>query len=221
MKVSVFNMAGKEVNSVDLPASIFEAKINRDLMHQALVRQLANARLGTHKVKGRSEVNRTGAKAYRQKGTGNARHGSKRAPIFVGGGVAHGPLPRKYTKQMPRKMRRAALRSALSAKANSEDIILVDELDIDTPKTREMKAFVQALAADSSALVLLPGRNENVEKSSRNLADVKTLHANYLNIRDLLGYDKIVMPLAALDVIANFLGEEDSFVDDEETGEEE
>jgi large subunit ribosomal protein L4 len=221
MKVSVFNMAGKEVNSVDLPASIFEAKINRDLMHQALVRQLANARLGTHKAKGRSEVSRTGAKAYRQKGTGNARHGSKRAPIFVGGGVAHGPLPRKYTKQMPRKMRRAALRSALSAKAVNEEIVLVDELTLDAPKTREMKSIVQALVADGSALVLLPDRNDNVEKSSRNLSDVKTLHANYLNIRDLLGYDKIVMPLAALDAIANYLGDEDDFEEIEETGEEE
>lgn len=221
MKVSVFNMAGKEVNTVDLPASIFGAKINRDLMHQALVRQLANARLGTHKAKGRSEVSRTGAKAYRQKGTGNARHGSKRAPIFVGGGVAHGPLPRKYTKQMPRKMRRAALRSALSAKAVNEEIVLVDELALDTPKTREMKSIVQALVANGSALVLLPERNDNVEKSSRNLSDVKTLHANYLNIRDLLGYDKIVMPLAALDAIANYLGDEDDFEEIEETGEEE
>ena len=221
MKVSVFNMAGKEVNSIDLPASIFEAKINRDLMHQALVRQLANARLGTHKAKGRSEVSRTGAKAYRQKGTGNARHGSKRAPIFVGGGVAHGPLPRKYTEQMPRKMRRAALRSALSAKAVNEQIVLVDDLSLDAPKTRDMKAIVNALVADGSALVLLPGRDENVEKSSKNLADVKTLHANYLNIRDLLGYDKIVMPLAALDVISNFLGDDDSLAEVEETGEEE
>lgn len=221
MKVSVFNMAGKEVNSIDLPASIFEAKINRDLMHQALVRQLANARLGTHKAKGRSEVSRTGAKAYRQKGTGNARHGSKRAPIFVGGGVAHGPLPRKYTKQMPRKMRRAALRSALSAKAVNDQIVLVDDLSLEAPKTRDMKAIVNALVADGSALVLLPGRDENVEKSSKNLADVKTLHANYLNIRDLLGYDKIVMPLAALDVISNFLGDDDSLAEVEETGEEE
>ncbi len=220
MKVSVFNMAGKEVNSVDLPASIFEAKINRDLMHQALVRQMANARLGTHKAQGRSEVSRTGAKAYRQKGTGNARHGSKRAPIFVGGGVAHGPLPRKYTKQMPRKMRRAALRSALSVKAENDAIILVDELSLDTPKTRDMKAFVQAVVADESALVLLPGRNDNVEKSTRNLSDVKALHANYLNIRDLLGYDKIVMPLSALDVITNFLGEAEEFEEVEETGEE-
>ncbi|MAT97449.1 MAG: 50S ribosomal protein L4 [Anaerolineaceae bacterium] len=222
MKVSVFNMAGKEVNSVDLPASIFEAKINRDLMHQALVRQLANARLGTHKAQGRSEVSRTGAKAYRQKGTGNARHGSKRAPIFVGGGVAHGPLPRKYIKQMPRKMRRAALRSALSAKAENEAIVLVDELSLDGPKTRDMKAFVQAVAADGSTLVLLPGRDDNVEKSTRNLSDVKALHANYLNVRDLLGYDKIVMPLAALDVIASFLGEveDEDFEEVEESGEE-
>lgn len=221
MKLSVFNMAGKEVNSVDLPASIFEANINRDLMHQALVRQLANARQGTHKAKGRSEVSRTGAKLYRQKGTGNARHGSKRAPIFVGGGVAHGPLPRKYNKQMPRKMRRAALRSALSIKASSEDIVLVDDLTLDAPKTRDMKAAVQALVADNSALVLLPGRNENVEKSSRNLSDVKTLHANYLNIRDLLGYDKVVISLAALDVLTNFLDVEDSFEEIAETGEEE
>ena len=221
MKVSVFNMAGKEVNSVDLPASIFEAKINRDLMHQALVRQLANARLGTHKAQGRSEVSRTGAKAYRQKGTGNARHGSKRAPIFVGGGVAHGPLPRKYVKQMPRKMRRAALRSALSAKAENEQIVLVEDLALDAPKTRDMKAIVEALVSDGTALVLLPGRNENVEKSSRNLADVKTLHANYLNIRDLLGYDKIVMPMAALDIIANYLGDDEQQVEEvKETGEE-
>jgi large subunit ribosomal protein L4 len=224
MKVSVFNMAGKDVNSVDLPASIFEAKINRDLMHQALVRQMANARLGTHKAQGRSEVSRTGAKAYRQKGTGNARHGSKRAPIFVGGGVAHGPLPRKYIKQMPRKMRRAALRSALSVKAENQAIVLVDELTLDAPKTRDMKAFVQAVAnGNGSALVLLPGRDDNVEKSTRNLSDVKALHASYMNIRDLLGYDKIIMPLAALDVISNFLGadvEDEDFEEVEESGEE-
>ena len=220
MKVSVFNKAGQEVNSIELPASIFEANINRDLMHQALVRQLANARLGTHKTQTRGEVSRTGAKAYRQKGTGNARHGSKRAPIFVGGGVAHGPLPRKYTKQMPRKMRRAALRSALSAKAQNDAIVLVDELSLDAPKTRDMKAFVKNLVADDSALVLLADRNENVEISARNLTDVKALRASYLNIRDLLGYDKIVMPLAALDVITSFLGTENTVEIADDSGEE-
>lgn len=205
MKVPVLNMAGEEVSTVELPASIFEANINRDLMHQALVRQMANARLGTHKAKGRSEVNRTTAKIYRQKGTGNARHGSRRAPIFVGGGVSHGPLPRKYTKHMPRKMRRAALRSALSVKAENGDVVVLDALSMSDPKTKEMAAMIGRVAGDNSALVLLADRSEAVEKSARNLATVKTLRAGYLNIRDLLGYEKLVLPLDALDVVKDFL----------------
>ena len=210
MKVPVYNMAGKKVDDIDLPASVFEAKINRGLMHQALVRQMANARLGTHKAKGRSEVNRTTAKAYRQKGTGNARHGSRRAPIFVGGGVAHGPTPRKYTKKMPRQMRRAALRSALSVKAENGDVIVMEEVNLKTPKTREMMALVDKVAGGNSALLLLADRNENVEMSARNMEDVKILRAGYLNIRDLLGYEKILMPLSALDVVNGFLACEDS-----------
>ena len=210
MKVPVYNMAGKKVDDIDLPASVFEAKINRGLMHQALVRQMANARLGTHKAKGRSEVNLTTAKAYRQKGTGNARHGSRRAPIFVGGGVAHGPTPRKYTKKMPRRMRRAALRSALSIKAENGDVIVMEEVDLKTPKTKEMVTLVDKVAGGNSALLLLADRNENVEMSARNMEDVKTLRAGYLNIRDLLGYEKILMPLSALDVINGFLADEDS-----------
>ncbi|HFE65737.1 MAG TPA: 50S ribosomal protein L4, partial [Chloroflexi bacterium] len=170
MKIPVYNMAGQEVDSVELPSSIFEAKINRDLMHQALVRQMANARLGTHKTKSRGEVRLTGAKAYRQKGTGNARHGSRRAPIFVGGGVAHGPRPRKYTKKMPRKMRRAALRSALSAKARDEEILLLDDISLDAPKTKAMAALLEQLQVEDSALLLLAEENENVERSARNLA---------------------------------------------------
>ena len=223
MKVLVYNMAGQEVGEYDLPASIFEAKINRDLMHQALVRQLANARLGTHKAKGRSEVNRTTAKVYRQKGTGNARHGSRRAPIYVGGGVAHGPKPRKYTKQMPRKMRRAALRSALSVKALNGDIILLDAVAMAAPKTRDMVSMVKAVTGGQSVLLLLAARDENVEKSARNLPDVKTMLANYLNIRDLLGYDKVMMPLAALEVVEEFLGLGGEMVEVawDETGEEE
>jgi large subunit ribosomal protein L4 len=199
-------MAGKEISSVDLPANVFEAKVNRDLMHQALVRQMANARQGTHKAKGRSEVNRTTAKVYRQKGTGRARHGSRRAPIFVGGGVAHGPKPRDYTKNMPRQMRRAALRSALTVKANNGDIVMLDAIQMDAPKTKEMLGLVERLVNDNSALVLLAEKDNAIEKSANNLKDVKTLRASYLNIRDLLGYDKIVMPLAALDVITGYLG---------------
>ncbi len=216
MKVPVLNMAGEEVDSVDLPVSIFEANINRGLMHQALVRQLANARLGTHKVKGRSEVNRTTAKAYRQKGTGRARHGSRRAPIFVGGGVAHGPTPRKYTKKMPRKMRRAALRSALSVKASNGDVIVLNDITMDVPKTKDMTALMSRVANSESALLLLAERNENVEKSAQNLVDVKALRASYLNIRDLLGYDKVVMPLSALDAISSFLSDEvEDFAEEE------
>ncbi len=210
MKLPVYNMAGKEVDNVELPSSIFAANINRDLMHQALVRQLANARLGTHKAKGRSEINKTTAKVYRQKGTGNARHGSRRAPIFVGGGVAHGPKVRKYTKNMPRKMRRAALRSALSVKAESDEIVLLDDLTFDQPKTKDMVAFVNRLADGGSTLLLLPEQNENAEKSAHNLSDVKALRASYLNIRDLLGYNKVIIPLTSLDIIASFLGAEDA-----------
>ncbi len=205
MKAKVYNMSGQEVDSVELPASVFEANINRDLMHQALVRQMAHARRGTHKAKGRSEINKSTAKIYRQKGTGNARHGSRRAPIFVGGGVAHGPKPRAYKKRMPRRMRRAALRSALSVKAQNGDIVLLDQVSMSTPKSRDMVAFVDNVAGGESALLLLSETDVNIEKSARNLADVKTMPAGYLNIRDLLGYEKILMPLASLNMVMSFL----------------
>jgi large subunit ribosomal protein L4 len=207
MKVPVLNMAGAEVGSIDLPAGIFEQAVNRDLMHQALVRQMANARRGTHKTQTRGEVNRTTAKWYRQKGTGRARHGSRKAPIFVGGGVAHGPKPRSYVKDMPRKMRRGALRSALSVKAQNGDIIILDALEMEAPKTKEMaKVVSQVTSGNYSALVLLAEPNESVEKSARNLANVKALHANYLNIRDILGHQKLIMPVSALEVVAGYLG---------------
>ncbi len=207
IKLPVLNMRGQEVGERELPASIFEAPINVALMHQAYVRQMANARLGTHDTKTRGEVNRTTRKWYRQKGTGHARHGSRNAPIFVGGGVAHGPHPRKYTKRMPKKMRRGALRSALSAKAAEGGIVLVDRLEMDKPKTREMADVLYRLVGDSSALVLLAQANENVQLSLRNLPDARYLRANYLNVRDLLKYEKVIMPLDALDVITGWLGE--------------
>ncbi len=206
MEVAVLNMQGQEVSSVELPAYIFEANINRGLMHQALVRQMANARQGTHKAKSRGEISRSTAKVYRQKGTGRARHGSRRAPIFVGGGVAHGPQPRSYRKKMPRQMRRAALRSALSVKAQNGDIVVLDEISLAEPKTREMVAIMKRVVGDGSVLLLMAARDENVEKAVRNLQDMKTLRATYLNIRDLLGFDKIVLPLASLEIIDGFLG---------------
>lgn len=206
MIVPVHNMAGEQVDEIELRPDIFEAPVNVPLMHQALVRQLANARLGTHKTKSRGEVNRTTRKWYRQKGTGRARHGSRNAPIFVGGGIAHGPRPRSYRQKMPRKMRRAALRSALSVKAAEQQIVVLDRLELETTKTKEMLAVLRNLGVERSALILLPERNEPVEKSARNIPGVKTLRASYLNIRDLFKYEKVLMPLEALQVIESILG---------------
>jgi large subunit ribosomal protein L4 len=206
MLISMYNARGEEVGDVELRSDIFEAPVNVPLMHQALVRQLANARLGTHKTKSRGEVNRTKAKWYRQKGTGRARHGSRNANLFVGGGVAHGPKPRKYTKKMPRKMRRAALRSALSVKAADGQIVVLDALEMEVPKTKEIATMLETLGLDRRVLVLLPERNETVEKSVRNLPQVKALRVNYLNIRDLLGYDYVLMPVGALQVVESILG---------------
>jgi large subunit ribosomal protein L4 len=206
MKVDVLNMQGEKVDSADLPAAIFEAPIKQDLMHQALVRQMANARAGTHKTKSRGEVRGGGRKPWRQKGTGRARHGSRRSPIWVGGGKVHTPRPRDYSVKMPRKMRRAALRSALSVKAADKSIVLLDALTVDAPKTKPMAETLKKLVGDSSALVLMAKDDMNLEKSVRNLPTAKTLSAEYLNVQDLLGYDHVIMPLDALDVIQSYLG---------------
>lgn len=206
MVVPMYNTRGEKVGEVELRSDIFDVPVNVALMHQALMRQLANGRLGTHKTQSRGEVNRTKAKWYRQKGTGRARHGSRNANLFVGGGIAHGPKPRKYVKKMPRKMRRAALRSALSAKVMEDQIIVLDALEMEMPKTKEMVAVLENLRLDRRVLILLPERNEPLERSARNLPQVKALRASYLNVRDLLGYDHVLMPLGALQVIENILG---------------
>jgi large subunit ribosomal protein L4 len=209
MEVNVVNMEGKKVSSMDLPTAIFEAPINVDLMHQAYVRQIANARLGTHSTKRRGEVSGGGRKPWRQKGTGRARQGSIRAPQWVGGGKVHTPKPRDYSKKMLRKMRRAALRSALSVKAAEDGILLLDELKLSEKKTRKMQQALLGLVGDTSVLILFSEKTEDYEQITRvtnNLPNAKTLLANYLNIRDLLGYDKIVIPVKALDVLESYLG---------------
>lgn len=206
MKINVKNVSGANVEELELRDDIFGIEPNVSVMHQALVRQLANQRLGTHKAKTRGEVAGTTAKWFRQKGTGRARHGDRKAPIFVGGGQSHKPVPRDYTKDMPRKMRRLALRSALSAKAAAEQIIVLDQLILDGPKTSEVVQLLKNLQAAESAIILLPERNENVEKSARNLENVKTLRAGYLNVRDLLGHRYVIMSKDAVSVIESFLG---------------
>ncbi len=205
MNVPVVNMAGAKVKDIELPAEIFQAKINIGLMHQYVVLQQANARLGTHKTKRRGEINRTHAKWYRQKGTGRARHGNRAAPIFVGGGRAHGPVPHKYTKDMPKKMRHAAIKSALSALLRDGQLVFVDEVSAEAPKTKLMLAMLNALVGDASALLLLPGRMDNVELAFRNIDNAKYLHAAYANVRDLLRYDRVIIPLASLDIITKIL----------------
>ena len=207
MRVPVHNMTGETVGEIELREDIFGVPINAPVMHQALVRQRANARLGTHKTKTRGEVTGGGRKPWRQKGTGRARQGSTRAPQWRGGGTVFGPRPRSYRQKMPRKMRRLAYKSALSVKARKRLIIVLDDLQMPAPKTREMVSILEALAVDSSALILLPESNFNVEKSVNNLPGVKTLRAHYLNIRDLLGYDYLLMPLGALEVVEAILGD--------------
>ena len=209
MKVDVLNIEGKKLREVELPSAIFEAPINIDLMHQAYVRQMANARLGTHETKVRGEVAGGGAKPYKQKGTGRARQGSRRAAQWVGGGRIHTPHPRSYEQRMPKKMRQAALRSALSAKAAEAGVVVVDEINFSEAKTRVAVSALKNLVGQSTALVLLAEKDqtyETVMRSANNLADTKILLASYLNIRDLFGYDKVVLPEKVLDALVASLG---------------
>ncbi len=208
MQVPVVDMKGKEVKKLDLQPYIFEVDVNTGLMHQAYVRQMANARLGTHKAKARSEVRGSTAKIYRQKGTGRARHGARTAPIFVGGGIAHPPRPRKYTKDMPKKMRRKAIRCALSGLLRDDQLVFVDGLAFEEPKTKQMKQVLETLAGSEKALVVVGSKNENVSRSVHNLPKAHIILANYLNIRDLLQYDKVIITLDALDVINDIWGQE-------------
>jgi large subunit ribosomal protein L4 len=209
MKVDVLNMNGKKVSELELPTALFEANINIDLMHQAYTRQMSNARLGTHETKVRSEVAGGGAKPWKQKGTGRARQGSRRAAQWVGGGRIHTPHPRSYESRMPKKMRQAALRSALSAKAADLGIVLVDELKLDETKTRVMAGKLTGLIGDTTALILMAEKDVSYDiamRSSDNLKNAKVLLASYLNIRDLLGFDKLILPVKVLDALVANLG---------------
>ena len=206
MHVSLMNTAGETVGEIELADTIFAAPINVPLMHQAAVRQMANARLGTAKVKGRSDVAGGGRKPWKQKGTGRARQGSTRAAQWRGGGIIFGPSPRSYEQKLPRKMRRAAVCSALSVKAAEQRVVVVDQLSVAEPKTREFAAMLDRLAVDSTVLILTTGPDEMVERASSNLAYVKLLRAEYVNVRDLLTYDYLVIPQSAVGVIETILG---------------
>lgn len=208
MQVPVYNLEGEIVEQIELRDDVFGQPINEPLLHQAVVRQLANRRVGTASTKTRGEVAGSTKKLYRQKGTGRARHGSITAPIYRGGGIVFGPRPRDYRQAMPKKMRRQALRSALSAKVADQHLMLLEALEFAEPKTRQMVDVLDKLAV-RSALVVLPEPNENVQKSARNIPDVKTLPAHNLNVLDVVRFQHVVMPVAAARKVEAALAKQD------------
>ena len=208
MEANVIDMKGKKIETVELPVEIFNAPVNIDMMHQAFVRQLANQRLGRHSTKTRSEVSGGGRKPWRQKGTGRSRQGSIRAPQWVGGGRVFAPKPRSYDKKMPKKMRRAALRSAITEKYSSGDISIVDAFILKEPRTKLMAQALDKVAGSRHCLIVYPERDENYELLARainNLPKATLILVDYLNIRDLLGHDKVILVKSGLDRISEIL----------------
>jgi large subunit ribosomal protein L4 len=209
----VVDQSGLRMGNLELSAEIFDCRINEPVMHQALLRQLANARQGTHDTKNRREVRGGGRKPYRQKGTGRARQGSIRAPHYKGGGVVFGPTPRSYRQDMPRKQRRLALRSALSAKAQAGEMLVLDGFALEAPRTRAVADMLRAIGVDggpgsaavAKVLLVLGSHNEMLERSARNLPEVRVLLAANLNIRDLLTGNTVVMTRDAVEHLTEVL----------------
>jgi large subunit ribosomal protein L4 len=203
MEAKVYDLTGKESGTVELDESVFGIEPHGPVMHQALVRQHANARQGTQSAKTRSEVRGGGRKPWRQKGTGRARQGSIRSPQWRGGGVVFAPKPRKYTKAMPKKMRRLAIRSALSAKQQSDELFVVDGLYDIEPRTRAMREALAALPNGDarSTLILIGEPSDSVHRSASNLDNAKVLPAQYVNMHDMLTFKRVLVTREALDVI--------------------
>ena len=199
-KVSVYNMEGKEVGTMDLNDSIFAVEINEHLVHMAVVQQLANNRQGTQKAKTRSEVSGGGRKPWRQKGTGHARQGSTRSPQWTGGGVVFAPTPRDYSFKLNKKEKRAALKSALTSVVNENEFIVVDELKLDAIKTKDFAKVLTNLNVEK-ALVVLDSNDKNVVMSAKNIPTVKTALTNTINVYDILKYNTVVVTKAAVDQI--------------------
>jgi large subunit ribosomal protein L4 len=198
MHAQVFNLAGEVVGDIEISDRVFAAPFNEDVVHQAVLRQQANARQGTHSTLTRGVVGGSTKKLYRQKGTGNARAGSIRSPLRRGGGIVFGPHPRDYRQAMPKKMRQAALRCALSAKVTDGELKILDALKFDEPKTRQMSGVLDALNIEDTALVVTSQAQTNVVKSARNIPGIKTLPADLLNVVDILGHRTLVMEVDAV-----------------------
>lgn len=204
-KVALFNQSGSQVGDIELAESVFGIEPNESVLHEAVVMQQASLRQGTHKTKGRSEVRGGGRKPWRQKGTGRARQGSIRSPQWVGGGVVFGPTPRSYSYKLPKKVRRLAIKSALSSKVQSEEIVVLENLALDAPKTKEMAAVLAGLSVDSKALVVTADYNEAVALSARNLPGVTFVTADGVSVLDVLKHDKLVITKEAVEKVEEVL----------------
>ena len=204
-KVAVYDIANKQVGDIELNESIFGVEMNVPLLHQAVVMQLAAQRLGTHATKTRGFVRGGGRKPWKQKGTGHARSGSTRSPIWVGGGTVFGPQPRSYAFRMPRKQRRLAIKCALSDKVQSGDFVVIESLDFAAPKTKDVIKMLQDFSVDSKALIITADEAENVEKSSRNIPGVKAINTCGLNVYDILNHNKLFITKDAITRIEEVL----------------
>ena len=206
MQVAVYSLAGEVVKHIEVSDAVFAVPFNEAVVHQAMVRQRANARQGTASTKTRSEVAGSTAKLFRQKHIGTARAGSRKSPLRRGGGITFGPKPRDYGQAMPKKMRQLALRCVLSAKAGDGELKVLEQLKLDEPKTKEMVRILEALGVDSSALIATAEPEGNVIKSARNLAGIKTIPASLLNVVDLLSYKMLLMTEAAVRKVEQLWG---------------
>jgi large subunit ribosomal protein L4 len=199
---TLYSKTGAEVGTVELPDQLFDMQVNPDLLHQAVVAQLAGRRVGSHDTKTRGEVRGGGAKPYRQKGTGRARQGSRRAPHYAGGGVVFGPHPRSYEQRLPKRMKRLALQGALSAKFGDGAVKVVDELSLEEVKTRELVGYLEALKATGRIVLVAAGADERLALSARNLPAVMILRADSLNVVDVLNADTLLICQPALATMA-------------------
>ncbi len=203
--VALLNQSGTQVGDIELSDTVFGIEPNEHVLHQAVVMQQASLRQGNHKVKNRSEVRGGGRKPWRQKGTGRARHGSIRSPQWVGGGVVFGPTPREYGYKLPKKVRRLALKSALSSKVKEDALIVVDELQLDAPKTKAMVSIMSNLSVDHTALIVTADYDEKVALSARNIPGVQVITANHVNVLDILKHDKLVLTKSAAEKVEEVL----------------
>lgn len=208
MQVPVYNTSGEVVKNIDIADSVFAVPANEAVVYQAVIRQMSNARQGTASTKTRGEVTGSKQKMYRQKHTGRARAGSIRSPLRRGGGVAFGPKPRDYHQAMPKSMRRLAIRCVLSAKASDNELMVLDELKFDEPKTKEMAKVLSALSVADSALIAISNPEANTVKSARNLPRVKTIPARQLNVVDITSHKKLLMTEEAVRQVEELWGME-------------